>query len=85
LIAIGAVFLTFLFISQVFLPFYGSGKVSVVIPEGADSFKIARILSQQRVIKSKTCFILVSKILNWEKNLKAGRYEFNSPSMLEVL
>ena len=85
MIAIGAVFLTFLFISQVFLPFYGSGKVSVVIPEGADSFKIARILSQQRAIKSKACFILVSKILNWEKNLKAGRYEFNSPSMLQVL
>jgi len=85
LIAIGGAFLVFLFLSQVFLPFYDSGKVSVVIPKGTDSFKIAQVLSQQKVIKNKTCFILLCKILNWEKTLKAGKYEFNSPSMLQVL
>jgi UPF0755 protein len=85
LIAIGMVFLAWVFICQVFLPFYGSGKVNVVIPKGADSFKIAQILHREKVIKNKTCFILLCKILNWEKTLKAGRYEFNSLSMFEVL
>ncbi|MEA3485466.1 MAG: endolytic transglycosylase MltG, partial [Candidatus Aerophobetes bacterium] len=53
--------------------------------KGADSFKIAQILHQEKVIKNKTFFILLCKILNWEKALKAGKYEFNSLSMFKVL
>jgi UPF0755 protein len=73
------------FISLIFFPSYNQESVEVLIPQGADSLRIARILSQHRLIKSPFLFILVSKIFNWEKDLKAGEYELTSPSLIEVL
>ena len=85
LIVIGSFFIIVLFISWIFLPFYSAAPINVVIPPGADSYRIARILYQQKVIKNKFLFILLSKILNWEKTLKAGKYEFTSSNMIDVL
>ena len=75
----------FLVISWVFLPPHSQGRKIVTIPPGADSLKIAHILSRHGVIKNKLVFVFLSRILNWEKDLKAGKYEFSAPSMLEVL
>jgi len=85
LIIIGLLLLAVLLVSWIFLPFYSAAPIDVVIPPGADSFKIASILYQQKVIKNKFLFIFLSKILNWEKDLKAGKYEFVSSNMLNVL
>ncbi len=73
------------FISLVFFPSYKQGSVEILIPQGADSLRIARILSQHRLIKSPFLFILFSKIFDWEKDLKAGKYELTSSSLIEVL
>jgi UPF0755 protein len=75
----------FLVISWVFLPLHSQGRKIVTIPPGADSLKIGHILSRHKVIKNKLVFVLLSRILGWEQNLKAGKYEFFAPSMLEVL
>lgn len=76
-----------LFILQIFFPFYSNcRKVVITIPRAADSFQIAEILSKKKVIRSKICFILLCKLLRWDKDLKAGRYEFSLPvNMFEVL
>ena len=78
-------FLVVWFISLIFFPFYTQESVEILIPQGADSLRIARILSQHQLIKSPFLFILLSKIFNWEKDLKAGKYELTSPSLIEVL
>ena len=75
----------FLVISWVFLPLHSQeGKIVTILP-GADSLEIAHILSQDKVIKNKFVFVLLSRILGLEQDLKAGKYEFFAPSMLEVL
>lgn len=47
--------------------------------------RIASILHQQKVIKNRFLFLLISKMLGWEKDLKAGKYEFTSSNMIDVL
>lgn len=78
-------FVSILFLSWIFLPFYSSAPINILVPAGADSFEIANTLRQQGVIKNKFVFILLSKILNWEKDLKAGNYEFSSSNMIDIL
>ena len=86
LVFIGLFLLLVLFISWIFLPSYNNlAPVDVVIPRGADSSKIAKILFEQKVIKKKFLFVFLSKILNWEQDLKAGRYEFTASNMIGVL
>lgn len=85
IIVVVVLFLSVLLVSWIFLPFYSSAPINIVIPAGAGSFEIANILRQQRVIKNKFFFILLSKVLNWEKNLKAGNYEFSSSNMIDIL
>jgi len=85
LAVIGLLFLIVLLLSWIFLPFYSLAPVNVVIPAGADSLRIAGILHQQKVIKNRFLFVLISKMLGWEKDLKAGKYEFTSSNMIDVL
>jgi len=82
---IGALLLVIWFISLIFFPSYNQESVEVLIPQGADSLRIAKILSRHQLIKSPFLFILLSKIFNWEKELKAGKYELTSPTLIEVL
>ncbi len=82
---IGAFLLVIWFVSLIFFPSYNQGSVEVLIPQGADSLRIAKILSQHQLIKSPFLFVLLSKIFNWEKDLKAGKYELTSSSLIEVL
>jgi len=85
LVFIGILLLLVLFISWIFLPSYNLAPVDVVIPRGADSSEIAKILFEQGVIKNKLLFVFLSKVLNWEQGLKAGEYEFARSNMIEVL
>lgn len=85
LVFIGLFLLLVLFISWIFLPSYDLAPVDVVIPRGADSSEIAKILFEQGVIKNKFLFVFLSKVLNWEQDLKAGGYEFLASNMIEVL
>lgn len=85
IIVVIALFLAVLLVSWIFLPFYSSAPINILIPAGIDSFEIANILRQQRVIKNKYLFILLSRIVNWEKDLKAGNYEFSSSNMIDIL
>jgi len=81
----GIFFLIIFIICELYLPPFSRRSVVVTIPRGADSFKIGQILSEKKVIASTTLFVLVAKILGWEKYLKAGSYEFSSPSLVEAL
>ncbi len=85
IIVVVALFVSILLLSWIFLPFHSSAPVNVLIPAGAESFEIADILRQQGVIKNTFLFVLLSKVFNWEKDLKAGNYEFSSSSMIDVL
>ncbi len=85
IIVVAVLFLSALLLSWIFLPFYSSAPINILIPAGADSFEIANILRQQAVIKNKFLFILLSRVLNWEKDLKAGNYEFSSSNMINIL
>ncbi len=85
LIKVGGFFLVIFIICQLYLPPFSQRSVVVIIPKGADSFKIGQILSEKKVIANGSFFALVAKILKWEKYLKAGSYEFNSPSLMEAL
>ncbi len=85
IIVAAVLFLSVLLLSWIFLPFYSSAPINILIPSGADSFEIANILRQQSVIKNKFLFILLSKVFNWEKDLKAGNYEFSSSNMIDIL
>jgi len=85
IIVVIVLFVSILFLSWIFLPFYSSAPINISVPAGADSFEIANTLRQQGVIKNKFVFILLSKVLNWEKDLKAGNYEFSSSNMIDIL
>jgi len=85
LIKVGGFFLIIFILCELYLPPFSRKTVVVTIPRGADSFKIGQILSEKKVIANGSFFALVAKILRWEKYLKAGSYEFNSPSLIEAL
>lgn len=85
LIKVGVFFLIILIACELYLPPFSHKSVVVTIPRGADSLKIGQILSEKKVIANGSFFALVAKILKWEKYLKAGNYEFNSPSLVEAL
>ena len=74
-----------LFVFYLFFPVSGIERVTVNIPQGVDSLEIAKILSDQGIIKSKFLFVFLCRLLNWGKDLKAGVYEFDSPSVVGVL
>ncbi len=85
LIKLGIFFLIILVVCELYLPSFSREAVVVTIPKGADSFKIGQILSEKKIITSGSLFALVAKILRWEKYLKAGSYEFSSPSLVGSL
>ncbi len=85
IIFVAVLLVLILLLSWIYLPFYSSVPVNVLIPAGADSFEIASILRQQGVVKNTFLFVLLSKALDWEKNLKAGNYEFKPSNMIDVL
>ena len=74
-----------LFVFYLFFPVSGIKRVTVNIPQGVDSLEIAKILSDQGIIKSKFLFVFLCRLLSWGKDLKAGVYEFDSPSVVGVL
>jgi len=82
---IGSFLTVVLLIIYLFSPAPGVQKVMVSIPHGVGSLRIAEILSDKGIIKGQFLFVLVSRLLNWEKDLKAGVYEFTSPSLIGVL
>mgnify|MGYP001035978892 CR=1 FL=1 len=78
--------LILIFIFEISIPSLKEGRVMVVIPSNAGSKEIACLLSQQKLIKNENLFILISRIFGWEKDLKAGRYEFTfSDNIINVL
>ncbi|MCD6257764.1 endolytic transglycosylase MltG [Candidatus Aerophobetes bacterium] len=79
------IFLIILVTSYFFLPTFSQKKIVVEIPKRADSEKISQILWKNKVIPNPYFFCLVVKLLRWETDLKAGIYEFESPSLLSVL
>jgi len=86
LLIIGICSLILILVFEIFIPSLKEEKVSVIIPLNTGSKEIANILFQQKIIKNKSLFIFISRILGKEKHLKAGRYEFTpSDNMLDVL
>lgn len=82
---IGIIFLTVLIVSYFFLPTFSQKKILVKIPKGVNSEKISWILWKNKIIPNPYFFWFVVKSLKWETQLKAGIYEFNSPTLLSVL
>jgi len=83
---IGICSLILIFIFEISIPSLKEGKVMAIIPSNTGSKEIAHLLSQRKVIKNESLFILISRIFGWEKDLKAGRYEFTfSDNMVNVL
>lgn len=63
-----------------------SREVGVTIPAGSSNQEIARILAEQKVIKSKLVFLLYSKYLGYDRSLKAGSYVLDlSWDLFEIL
>ncbi len=82
---VGVLFLIFLIISYLFIPSFSQKKVIVKIPKGASSKEISHILWERKIITNPYFFSLIVKILNFETTLKAGTYEFTSPTLLSVI
>ncbi|MEN3012505.1 MAG: endolytic transglycosylase MltG [Dictyoglomus thermophilum] len=60
--------------------------IEVYIPEGASAYKIADILFDNGLIKSKKVFIVTTKLLGKEKELKSGYYLLSpSYSIFDIL
>lgn len=53
-------------------------KVEIVLPKGSSVKSIASKLKQSDIIYSENLFIFFVKIFNYSKDLKAGKYEFNT-------
>jgi len=57
-------------------------KIIVIIPEGTDSEKIARILAEEGVINSAQDFSQLAETLKVEKKFRAGQYTFEKEESL---
>lgn len=78
-------FLIILVVCYFFIPSFSGKKVLVKIPRGVSSKQISHILWKNKIITNPYFFSLAVKILNCENALKAGVYEFSSPTLLSVL
>jgi UPF0755 protein len=59
------------------------GAVEVVVPKGASSVKIARMLYQQQVITSELLFRLIVRMQGAGGSLRSGYYHFSQPASME--
>jgi UPF0755 protein len=48
------------------------------IIEGMDSYKIAKLLAKEKLIKSQSAFLILVRLSGASRHLKAGRYKLNS-------
>ncbi len=62
-----------------------SGKVELVVPKGASSVKIARLLYQQQVITSELVFRLIVRMRDAGSSLRSGYYHFSQPASMEQI
>lgn len=76
--------LILLFTSYLFIPSFSEKEVLVKIPKGANTKEISFILYKNKIIGNPYFFLLLVKILNCEGKLKAGVYEFKSPTLLST-
>jgi UPF0755 protein len=53
----------------------------VLIPDGASFQRVATLLERERLIKSRTAFLLLGKVYEAERKIHPGEYELN-PAML---
>lgn len=60
-----------------------SGAIQIVIPKGASSGKIARLLHQQQVITSDFVFRLLVRMRDVGGHLHNGYYQFSKPASME--
>jgi len=61
------------------------GPVEIVVPKGASSAKIARILYQQQVIVSNLVFRLIVRMHDVGGSLRSGYYRFSQPASMEQI
>ncbi|MCE5312695.1 MAG: endolytic transglycosylase MltG [Nitrospiraceae bacterium] len=62
---------------QLFVPLHVNNlQVEVQIPEGANYKQAVSILAQNELIRDKNLFLLLGKIINADKKIKAGYYTF---------
>lgn len=60
-------------------PVCGSDEYKVIdIIEGMDSHKIAKLLAEEKLIKSQSAFLILARLNGSSRRLKAGKYKFNS-------
>ncbi len=59
------------------------GAVEIVVPKGASSVKIARLLHQQQVITSDLVFQLIVRMRDVGGHLRSGYYHFSQPASME--
>lgn len=50
----------------------------VVIPDGATFQQVAALLERERLIKSRSAFVLIGKSQSADRKIHAGEYEFNA-------
>ena len=54
-----------------------SSKITVKIPRGSSTSKIANLLKQQDLIKNDLAFLILNKLLKTDGKIKAGTYELS--------
>lgn len=82
---LAAFFMIILIASYFFIPSFSGKKPLVKIPRGVNSKRISFILWENKIITNPYFFSLLAKVLNYDSRLKAGVYEFDSPTLLSVL
>ncbi|MBE0478021.1 endolytic transglycosylase MltG [Candidatus Aerophobetes bacterium] len=78
-------FLIILIVSYFFIPSFSRKKVLIRIPPGVTSTQISYILKENKIITNPYFFSLMVKILKYDTSLKAGVYEFTSPTFFSVV
>jgi len=70
---------------QVTVPHQPPGVVEIVVPKGASSVKITRLLHQQQVITSDFIFRLLVRMWDVGGHLRSGHYRFSQPASMEQI
>jgi len=64
---------------SIFRPIGGKDNYKIIdIIEGMDSYKIAKLLAEEKLIRSQSTFLILVRLNGASKQLKAGRYKLNA-------
>ncbi|MFH1541921.1 MAG: endolytic transglycosylase MltG, partial [bacterium] len=65
---------------------FGQNPVRIIVPKGATSYSVARMLEEEELVKVNSSFTFMLKVLGWTRSIQAGEYEIiPADSLLSIL